>query len=140
MRPAFKTGDVLISRKPGPIVLPRRPVVKQSRQPAFKESVPGPRTFLGVEAFRAKEIKEKGIKVDLGSIKTSIPVLDDRGNPIRDAQGNVVMKKKNVQLADIGGTILEKFELLEELVKDAKNNQTEILANVIGILDAVNVG
>ena len=97
-------------------------------------------THLGQDEFKAREIKERGIKVDLGTTKIKIPVTDDQGNPIHDAEGNVVLKDKTVKLAKIGTTILDKFDKLEELLKLPGDNQLEILANLSGILDIVDTG
>jgi len=108
MRPSFKSGDVIISKKSKPIHIAAkfaRPVVIKPRQPSFKPDAPAPRSFLGQAAFKAKEIKERGLKIDLGKTKIKTPVLDDQGNPIHDAEGNVVMRDKSIDIAEIGGYV-----------------------------------
>lgn len=144
-RPSFKVGDVIISRQQPPITirdLPQSqaaPVVRE-RAPSFKATTPGPRTFLGIEAFRAKELREKGLKIDLGSVKVSVPVLDDRDNPINDASGNPVMKEKSIRLSDIGKTLSEKLDNLKRIIQggadEIKNNQLVLNATIQGILDS----
>jgi hypothetical protein len=138
MRPSFKVGESFITRKQPIRQIPERRVITSVQAPAFKATAPRPRNFLGQEAFEAKELKEKGVKVDLGTVKTRVPVLDDRGNPIRDAEGKPVTKEKEVKIGDIGGTVLEKFESLKEILSGLKgsieDNQAELAANLAGIL------
>ncbi len=62
MRRNFKTGDIIINRPPQPAKIQQevsalqaqRPVEIKSRPPSFKETAPGPRTFLGIDAFRTR--------------------------------------------------------------------------------------
>lgn len=152
LRSNFKTGDVIISGSTPPLKAIRgarrsttigsrvKPIVAKERAPSFKATEPGPRTFLGINEFRAKELKEKGLKIDLGTVKVREPVLDDRGNPINDAAGQPVTRERNVEMKNIGITVQDKIDRLEELLSESKqeiiNNRVAIIANLAGLAAA----
>ncbi len=138
-RSNFRTGDVIVNR-PSPIIQPFRQKSTKidTRATAFKSTEPAPRTFLGIAEFKAKELREKGLKVDLGDVKIKVPVLDDQGNPIHDHAGVAVMKDKTVRLNDIGGTAIDSLNKLVTLQRgtrqDILDNKTEIIANLLNII------
>lgn len=159
--PSYKTGDLTISRKSKIILPPKSRRIFKERPPSFKPHGPRPRRFLGSSEYMTQEIKKRGLKIDIGKIKVKQPLLDDKGIPMKDQAGNVRTYEKIVDLKDIGGNLIEKFQKLVILNKEAKEEKVslppmkkelssttgakeeekivEVVTNVVGILNQKDI-
>ncbi len=137
--PAFILGEqfpaLLQPVAPKPPRPPQPNIPTRIMQPSFKLTAPAPSRVSSIDEIEALRVKQEGIKVRLGEStlgEIEVPKRDARGVVVRDADGNVVMVKRKVNLATLAKVLQSS---LQENIQRVETLGTSLRAGAVADKD-----
>jgi hypothetical protein len=133
-RPGFTTGMRFMTDRPLPSLesLRKKPSASSEdmfksanlfRRPAFQTKQPAARKPLGLSETESLLTRQQGIKIRLGDetlkkfFEVSVPVRGPDGQPLRGADGRIVMEKKVLNIGALGKSLEQNFRDLTDVVE-----------------------